>query len=63
MAEPFNLLVLPGEGIGPEVVDAGLQVFELLWRQEYLQSGLISPDLGGSATTAKICDIILEDLT
>jgi 3-isopropylmalate dehydrogenase len=34
MPEPFKLLVLPGDGIGPEVVDAALQVFELLCRQE-----------------------------
>lgn len=28
MADPFKLLVLPGDGIGPEVVDAALRVFD-----------------------------------
>ncbi len=28
MADPFKLLVLPGDGIGPEVVGAALRVFE-----------------------------------
>ena len=32
MSDPFKLLVLPGDGIGPEVVSAALRVFELLCR-------------------------------
>lgn len=30
MAEPFSIAVLPGDGIGPEVTDAALQVLEIV---------------------------------
>lgn len=34
MAESFKLLVLPGDGIGPEVVAAALRIFERICQQE-----------------------------
>lgn len=34
MADPFKLLVLPGDGIGPEVVAPALRVFEQVCAQE-----------------------------
>ena len=37
MNDPFKLLVLPGDGIGPEVIKAGLQVFEKLCSAESIK--------------------------
>ncbi|MDH3388638.1 MAG: isocitrate/isopropylmalate family dehydrogenase, partial [Gammaproteobacteria bacterium] len=38
MAKPFKLLVLPGDGIGPEVVAAALRVFERLCQRKRIDT-------------------------
>jgi len=36
MANPFKLLVLPGDGIGPKVVSVALRVFEISMQRKDL---------------------------
>ncbi len=72
MANPFKLLVLPGDGIGPEVVAVGLSVFERLCRLEGIDTEIRHDLLHGAAwekygsfcrdetvTTAKQSDALL----
>ena len=49
MADPFKLLVLPGDGIGPEVVAAALRVFEKLCRLEQIETEIRHDLLHGAA--------------
>jgi len=49
MAEPFKLLVLPGDGIGPEVVSAALRVFERLCQLESIETEISHDLLHGAA--------------
>ena len=49
MADPFKLLVLPGDGIGPEVVAAGLRVFERLCQLEAIETEIKHDLLHGAA--------------
>ena len=49
MADPFKLLVLPGDGIGPEVVSAALRVFEKLCRLEQIETEISHDLLHGAA--------------
>ena len=49
MADPFKLLVLPGDGIGPDVVAAALRVFERLCRQEQIANEVQHDLLHGAA--------------
>jgi 3-isopropylmalate dehydrogenase len=49
MADPFKLLVLPGDGIGPEVVSAALRVFEKLCRLEQIETEIKHDLLHGAA--------------
>jgi 3-isopropylmalate dehydrogenase len=49
MADPFKLLVLPGDGIGPEVVSAALRVFETICRQEQIETEVSHDLLHGAA--------------
>jgi 3-isopropylmalate dehydrogenase len=49
MAEPFKLLVLPGDGIGPEVVSAALRVFERLCQLEGIETEISHDLLHGAA--------------
>ena len=49
MADPFKLLVLPGDGIGPEVVAAGLRVFERLCQLEAIETEIEHDLLHGAA--------------
>ena len=49
MADPFKLLVLPGDGIGPEVVTAALRVFEKLCRREQIEVEIEHDLLHGEA--------------
>jgi 3-isopropylmalate dehydrogenase len=47
--KPFKLLVLSGDGIGPEVVTAGLRVFETLCEAEGIVTTIQSDLIGGHA--------------
>ena len=49
MADPFKLLVLPGDGIGPDVVAAGLRVFERLCQLESIETEIEHDLLHGAA--------------
>jgi 3-isopropylmalate dehydrogenase len=49
MANPFKLLVLPGDGIGPEVVAVGLSVFESLCQLEGIDTEIQHDLLHGAA--------------
>ncbi|MDH3218103.1 MAG: 3-isopropylmalate dehydrogenase [Gammaproteobacteria bacterium] len=49
MAKPFKLLVLPGDGIGPEVVAAALRVFERICRRERIDTEVGHDVLHGEA--------------
>jgi 3-isopropylmalate dehydrogenase len=49
MADPFKLLVLPGDGIGPEVVSVALLVFERLCRLEQIETEIQHDLLHGAA--------------
>ena len=49
MADPFKLLVLPGDGIGPEVVSAALRVFEKLCQLEQIETEISHDLLHGAA--------------
>ncbi len=49
MANPFKLLVLPGDGIGPEVVAAALSVFERLCWLEDIETDIQHDLLHGAA--------------
>ncbi len=49
MANPFKLLVLPGDGIGPEVVMAALRVFERLCQLEAIETEIQHDLLHGAA--------------
>ena len=49
MADPFKLLVLPGDGIGPEVVSTALKVFEKLCRFEQIETEIKHDLLHGAA--------------
>ncbi len=49
MADPFKLLVLPGDGIGPEVVSAALRVFEKLCQIEQIETEIKHDLLHGAA--------------
>ena len=49
MANPFKLLVLPGDGIGPEVVAVGLSVFERLCQLEGIDTEIQHDLLHGAA--------------
>jgi 3-isopropylmalate dehydrogenase len=49
MADPFKLLVLPGDGIGPEVVSAALRVFERLCQLEQIETAIQYDLLHGAA--------------
>jgi len=49
MADPFKLLVLPGDGIGPEVVSVALRVFERLCQLEQIETEIQQDLLHGAA--------------
>ena len=49
MANPFKLLVLPGDGIGPEVVSVALRVFEILCKLEQIDVEIYHDLLHGAA--------------
>jgi len=49
MADPFQLLVLPGDGIGPEVVSVALRVFERLCQLEQIETEIQQDLLHGAA--------------
>jgi len=49
MADPFKLLVLPGDGIGPEVVSVALRVFERLCQLEQIETEIRQDLLHGAA--------------
>ena len=49
MADPFKLLVLPGDGIGPEVVSVALRVFENLCQLEQIDVEINHDLLHGAA--------------
>ena len=49
MADPFKLLVLPGDGIGPEVVSAALRVFEKICQLEQIETEIKHDLLHGAA--------------
>jgi len=49
MADPFKLLVLPGDGIGPEVVSVALLVFERLCQLEQIETEIQQDLLHGAA--------------
>ncbi|MBT8436004.1 MAG: 3-isopropylmalate dehydrogenase [Gammaproteobacteria bacterium] len=49
MADPFKLLVLPGDGIGPEVVSVALRVFERLCQLEQIATEIQHDLLHGAA--------------
>ncbi len=49
MADPFKLLVLPGDGIGPEVVSVALRVFERLCQLEQVETEIQHDLLHGAA--------------
>ncbi len=49
MADPFKLLVLPGDGIGPEVVSPALRVFERLCQLEQIETEIKHDLLHGAA--------------
>ena len=49
MADPFKLLVLPGDGIGPEVVSVALRVFERLCLLAQIETEIQQDLLHGAA--------------
>jgi len=49
MSDPFKLLVLPGDGIGPEVVGAALRVFEAVCARESIALDLTHDLLHGAS--------------
>ncbi len=49
MKTSLNLLVLSGDGIGPEVVDAALELLQYICEQEELDLNLTEDLLGGAA--------------
>lgn len=49
MANPFKLLVLPGDGIGPEVAAAALRVFQRLCQLEAIDTEIQHDLLHGAA--------------
>jgi 3-isopropylmalate dehydrogenase len=49
MADPFKLLVLPGDGIGLEVVSVALRVFERLCQLEHIETEIQQDLLHGAA--------------
>ena len=49
MAKPFKLLVLPGDGIGPEVMATALSVLERLCRLEGIETEIQNDLLHGAA--------------
>lgn len=49
MADPFKLLVLPGDGIGPEVISVALRVFERLCQLEQIETEIHHDLLHGAA--------------
>ena len=49
MADPFKLLVSPGDGIGPEVVSVTRRVVERLCQQEQIETKIEHDLLHGAA--------------
>ena len=49
MVNPFKLLVLPGDGMGPEVVAAGLCVFEEACQREAIETDVQHDLIHGAA--------------
>ena len=49
MSKVFSLLVLPGDGVGTEVVDAGLKVMEVVCSLHDIHIELCHDQIGGSA--------------
>jgi len=55
MHKVYKLNIIPGDGIGKEVVPVSLQVLEKL-----SESNKTTPDLGGSLTTTQVGEAIIE---
>ena len=60
MSRTFSIAVLPGDGIGPEIIEQAVR--KVLDSQEIGGFGLRTGDLGGSATTKQVGDKVLEVL-
>ncbi|HHT9120279.1 MAG TPA: 3-isopropylmalate dehydrogenase [Candidatus Hypogeohydataceae bacterium YC41] len=65
MERTHKIAVIPGDGIGPEVVREGLKVLDAVSRKNGFKSELINYDLGGSRylkTKDVLPDSVLEEL-
>jgi 3-isopropylmalate dehydrogenase len=49
MSEPFSILILPGDGIGPEIVESAQAVFEAAAARTPFEATLSFADIGGAA--------------
>ena len=60
------ITVIPGDGIGPEIMTSTLRCLEALecdFEYEYRQAGLVAlEESGGHGTTVSITDAIVERL-
>ncbi|CAK9780096.1 3-isopropylmalate dehydrogenase [Cutaneotrichosporon oleaginosum] len=49
MAKTFKITVLPGDGIGPEIIEQAVRVLDLISKKTGLQLELTTKDFGGAA--------------
>ncbi|BEI81187.1 hypothetical protein CcaverHIS002_0203470 [Cutaneotrichosporon cavernicola] len=49
MAKSFKITVLPGDGIGPEIIEQAVRILDLISKKTGLQLELTTKDFGGAA--------------